>query len=281
MNRSRILLVDDDPDALGAYSRILRLADYEVSIASTGQECLQIARAEHPDLILLDVRLPDLSGVEVCRQIKSDPELSGTLVINVTGALATEDDQAEGIEAGADAYLPKPVHLRTLLAHLQALLGARQAETARELESLGQFPRSPHAAVAARSFGLVPLSEGLPDLFEELVEHYGELLDAALEQRLYKVNSRLSESLRALGDQLGFVKAGPRDVVQIHHAALRKKAAGVTLSRARAYIEEGRLLVLELMGHVVSYYRNYALSMRGINAPGGRQDQTGRGKTHE
>jgi len=281
LHKLKILVVDDDPDIASAFSHLLQLADYEVLSAGTGEECLRIAGAERPDLILLDVRLPDLNGLEVCRRIKADPALSRIVVINITGARTSKDDEAEGIEAGADAYLSKPVHLRTLLAHVQTLLRARQAETAREIESLGQFPRLPHTAVAAQSFGLAPLREGMPDLFEELVQHYGELLDQALEQRVYKVNYQLAESLRAMGDQLGFIKAGPRDVVQIHHAALLKKAANVTVSKSRAYIEEGRLLILELMGNLVSYYRNYTLSVRGVNASDGPKDKARQEDLHE
>jgi hypothetical protein len=164
---------------------------------------------------------------------------------------------------------------------VETLLRAKQAETARELDLLRQFPRAPQATVAARSLGLLPLRESLPDLFEELVEHYGELLDLALEQRVYKVNYQLSESLRALGDQLGFLKAGPRDVVQIHHTALQQKATNVALSKARAYIEEGRLLILELMGNLVSYYRNYTLSARGINIAAGSQNAARQEEVHE
>jgi len=281
MHKLKILIVDDDPDIADALTLILQSADYDVISAATGQECLQIARAERPDLILLDVRLPDINGLEVCRRIKTDPELARIAVINVTGMRTSKDDEVEGIEAGADAYLTKPVHLRTLLAHMQTLLRARQTETAREIESLEQFPRLPHASVAAQSLGLTPLRESLPDLFDELVQHYGDLLDQALEQRVYKVNYQLAESLRALGDQLGFIKAGPRDVVQIHHAALLIKAANVTVSKARAYIEEGRMLILELMGNLVSYYRNYTLSVRGDNASDGRKGEAGRRETHE
>jgi DNA-binding response OmpR family regulator len=281
MHKLKILIVDDDPDIAGALTLILQSADYDVISAATGQQCLQIARAERPDLIILDVRLPDINGLEVCRRIKTDPELARIAVINVTGMRTSKDDEVEGIEAGADAYLTKPVHLRTLLAHVQTLLRARQTETAREIESLEQFPRLPPAAVAAQSLGLTPLRESLPDLFDELVQHYGDLLDQALEQRVYKVNYQLAESLRALGDQLGFIKAGPRDVVQIHHAALLIKAANVTVSKARAYIEEGRMLILELMGNLVSYYRNYTLSVRGDNASDGRKGEAGRRETHE
>jgi DNA-binding response OmpR family regulator len=281
MQKLKILIVDDDLDIAEAFTHVLQSAGYDVISAATGQECLQIARAERPDLILLDVRLPDINGLEVCRRIKTDPELARIAVINVTGLRTSKDDEVEGIEAGADAYLTKPVHLRTLLAHVQTLLRARQTETAREFESLEQFPRMPHAAVAAQSLGLTPLRESLPDLFDELVQHYGELLDQALEQRIYKVNYQLAESLRALGDQLGFIKAGPRDVVQIHHAALLKKAANVTVSKSRVYIEEGRMLILELMGNLVSYYRNYTLNVRGGNNSDGRTGEAGRRETHE
>jgi DNA-binding response OmpR family regulator len=281
LNRTKILIVDDDLDSLGAYSRLLKMADYEVLSAVTGQECLLLARAEHPDLILLDVRLPDLDGLEVCRRIKADPELASVAVINMTGMRTSEDNEAEGIEAGADAYLSKPIHLRTLLAHVQSILRTRQAEAAREIDLLREFPRSPQTAVAAQSLGMMPLQESLPDYFNEMVQHYGELLDMALEQRLYKVNYQLSESLRALGDQLGFLKAGPRDVVQIHHAALQVKAANVTVSKSRAYLEEGRLLVLELMGYLVTYYRSYTLSIRGRNASSGRKNEAKQGEPHE
>ena len=281
MHKLKILIVDDDPDIADALTLILQSAEYDVISAATGQECLQIARAERPDLILLDVRLPDINGLEVCRRIKTDPELARIAVINVTGMRTSKDDEVEGIEAGADAYLTKPVHLRTLLAHMQTLLRARQTETTREIESLEQFPRLPHASVAAQSLGLTPLRESLPDLFDELVQHYGDLLDQALEQRVYKVNYQLAESLRALGDQLGLIKAGPRDVVQIHHAALLIKAANVTGSKARAYIEEGRMLILELMGNLVSYYRNYTLSVREGNTSDSRKVEAGRRETHE
>jgi CheY-like chemotaxis protein len=281
LNISKILIVDDDVNSLGAYSRLLELADYEVLSATTGQECLRIARAEHPDLILLDVRLPDLDGLEVCKQIKTDPELASVAVINITGLRISQDDEAEGIEAGADAYLYKPVHLRTLLAHVQSLLRSRQAEAAREIDLLKEFPRSPQTAIAAQSLGVMPLQESLPDFYGEMVQHYEELLDLALEQRIYKVNYQLSERLRDLGDQLGFLKAGPRDVVQIHHAALRNKAANMTISKSRAYLEEGRLIILELMGYLVTYYRNHSLSIRGTNSPDNRKPAAKQGDSHE
>ncbi|HKX28095.1 MAG TPA: response regulator [Blastocatellia bacterium] len=281
MSRPKILIVDDDLNSLGAYVHFLEMAGYEVISATTGQECLQIARAGHLDLILLDVLLPDADGREVCRQLKTDPESARVAIIHMTGLRISEDDEAAGIEAGADAYLSKPIHLRTLLARVRTLIGAKQAETTRELELLSLFPRAPRAAVSAQSLGMAPLRESLPDYFEEMVQHYGELLDLGLEQRVYKVDYQLSESLRALSDQLGFLKAGPRDVVQIHQTALQRKAANVTISKSRAYLEEGRLIVLELMGYLVTYYRNYTLSIRGLNTSDGRKPDAGQGEPHE
>lgn len=266
MERPRILVVEDDPALREGYVRVLELADYDVSQAATGQAALDLAAAEHPDVAVLDVRLPDMSGIEVCRRIKRDPRLAGTQVVVATGVSTSAEQQAEGIEAGADAYLTKPVHMRTLLAHVRKLLEARRAEAARELATLDRFSRVPHGA-AARSLGILPLSESIPALFQELVQDYGELLEAALSHRLYKDGLDLPARVRALGDQLGYLKAGPRDVVQVHHAALQCKSRGATPSRVRAYIEEGRLVMLQLMGHLLSHYRNYALSLRSA-APG-------------
>ena len=86
MNKTTsILMVDDDPAILEVYSKILRRQGYDVWEASTGQQGLQVARERHPDLVLLDVMLPDLSGIEVCRQIKADPALVDVFVVLISG----------------------------------------------------------------------------------------------------------------------------------------------------------------------------------------------------
>jgi PAS domain S-box-containing protein len=134
----------------------------------------------------------------------------------------------------------------------------KQAEKAREreIEALQLLTGAPRAGVTAEMFGLLPLNKGLPDVFSELVARYGELLDLALEERVYKVSHDVSEQLRPLAERLGFLRAGPRDVVEIHLTALRKKSQDVPAQKAQAYAEEGRMMVLELMGHLTAYYRN-------------------------
>jgi hypothetical protein len=88
------------------------------------------------------------------------------------------------------------------------------------------------------------------------VQRYAELLDLAVEQRAYKVEHRLSDALRAVADDLGFLNAGPRDVVELHTAALKQRITGVPALKAQAYIDEARVMVLELMGYLVAYYRS-------------------------
>jgi signal transduction histidine kinase len=130
MNSPRILVVDDTPDLLDLFSTLLQRAGYKVLRAATGQECLRIVREELPDLVLLDVMLPDLDGIEVCKRIKSDRDTAAVLVIHISGMRTSADNEAEGLEAGADGYLTKPVEPRALLAHMNALLRVKQTERA-------------------------------------------------------------------------------------------------------------------------------------------------------
>ncbi|OWK44526.1 PAS domain S-box protein [Fimbriiglobus ruber] len=143
--------------------------------------------------------------------------------------------------------------------------GATRAQAERieqlelEMKGLERLAGPPPAAATAQAFGAVSLRESHPDLFGETVGRYARLLDDALEQRQYKVTHNVSEELRRLSDRLGFARAGPRDVVDLYTAALKEKTAEVLPTKARAYAEEGRLLLVELMGHLVSYYRAASL----------------------
>ncbi len=139
----------------------------------------------------------------------------------------------------------------------------RVREQEREITALLELSgHSPSQAVIASSlFGMQPLHESAPIVFEEMLRLYGESIELALEQRAFKVKHDAAEGLRAIAERLGFLRAGPRDVVEIHSTVLQSKLKAVHMSKAQAYTEEGRLLVLELMGYLVSYYRNYSLGM--------------------
>jgi hypothetical protein len=113
--------------------------------------------------------------------------------------------------------------------------------------------------ITGERFGAASIREGLPEVFAELLGRYAALLESALEQRVYKVDRRMSETLRHLADRLGALRAGPRDVIELHSMVLRGRLSAASAEQADAYADEGRLLVLELMGHLVSYYRGYSL----------------------
>jgi len=127
---AKILIVDDEPALLEACARILASAHHEIFRAETGEEALAVCRAERPDLVLLAPVLPGIQGLEVCKQIKGDPELSRSSVILISGRRVSPDEQAEGLESGADGYLTKPIERRTLLAHVRALLRITETERA-------------------------------------------------------------------------------------------------------------------------------------------------------
>ncbi len=128
--RTRILVTDDTPDVLLLTAMVLEEEGHEVFKAASGRECLEIARMQHPDIVLLDVMLPDMTGIEVCRRIKEDQALEGTFVILVSGVRVSSDYQADGLNVGADGYIIKPITNRELVARVQAVIRIKRAEDA-------------------------------------------------------------------------------------------------------------------------------------------------------
>jgi DNA-binding response OmpR family regulator len=120
--KRRVLLADDDPGLRRLIGTTLGTEDFDLLQANDGEQALQIARQQHPELVLLDVNMPKLDGFEVCRHLKSEPETSGIKVVMLT-ARSEEVDRARGREAGADEYFTKPFSPVQLLNKVYALLG--------------------------------------------------------------------------------------------------------------------------------------------------------------
>jgi two-component system sensor histidine kinase/response regulator len=125
-----ILNVDDHEPGRYAKSRLLKQAGYEVAEAGTGLRALELAESLRPWLILLDVNLPDISGLEVCHRIRCDPHLRSTPVLQISASAVESVDRTKGLDNGADAYLVEPVDSEVLLATVRALLRMRTAEVA-------------------------------------------------------------------------------------------------------------------------------------------------------
>ena len=120
-SKKQILIIEDEPDIQELLSFNLDNNGYKVYTASNGEKGLEIARKEHPDLILLDLMLPGIHGLDVCRIIKSDQETSGISIIMLT-ALGQEEDIIKGLETGADDYVTKPFSLQVLEARIKSVL---------------------------------------------------------------------------------------------------------------------------------------------------------------
>jgi hypothetical protein len=122
--------------------------------------------------------------------------------------------------------------------------------------------KPPIQGVTAGAFGLRPLKESSPQIYDTLITHYMQILERAVERRIYKINNDISSDLHKLSDQLGFARAGPRDVVELHVTALQRLAEGLSRTQAAAYADEGRLLMVELMGYLTSFYRHRAYDIQ-------------------
>jgi two-component system phosphate regulon response regulator PhoB len=116
-----VLVVEDEPDVLDLVSHHMRRAGLEVYRALTGDEGLLMARRHFPNVILLDLMLPGLDGLEVCRQLKADPATASIPVLMLTAKAGTKN-RVKGLEIGADDYVPKPFSPRELVLRVQALL---------------------------------------------------------------------------------------------------------------------------------------------------------------
>ena len=115
----KILVVDDDPPFVRLVDQVLTEKEYEVLKASDGQEALRLLFAHKPDLVLLDVVMPELDGWQTCQRIR---EMSDIPIVILTGERKTEDDIVRGLDYGADDYLTKPVRNRELVARVRAIL---------------------------------------------------------------------------------------------------------------------------------------------------------------
>jgi two-component system, sensor histidine kinase len=192
-----ILNVDDNEGARYVKSRVLRHAGFAVIEAATGQAALDAVREETPALVLLDVKLPDISGIEVCRLIKADPQTNSTLVLQTSAAAVQTRDKVLALDGGADSYLTEPVEPAELVANVRALLRLYAAEKAlrdadrrkdRFLATLAHELRNPLAPIR-NAIELLDPRHGANDamradarqIASRQVEHLGRLVDDLLD----------------------------------------------------------------------------------------------------
>ena len=127
-DKSKILIVDDEEDIVDLLEYNLAREGYENIIARDGVEAMQKAASDQPDLIILDIMMPRMDGIEVCRRIREDAVLRNTPILMLT-AKTSEEDHVKGLDVGADIYLSKPISVPVLLSQTRALLrGTRRIQ---------------------------------------------------------------------------------------------------------------------------------------------------------
>jgi len=171
----RILVVEDEPTAATVLAKGLREHAYAVDVAADGESALQQVGANDYDLLILDIMLPVMNGLDVCRQLRSEGTAVPVLMLTARGGL---DERVEGLDAGADDYLPKPYHFSELLARVRALLrrGPALASAVLTVEDLVIDTRARRVERAGRP---IQLTTKEYTLLEYLVKRQGEIVGRA------------------------------------------------------------------------------------------------------
>jgi len=209
MARTKVLVIEDDRELAEVLSYNLKQAGYEVLLARDGSEGLAQAQNSAPEVILLDLMLPLVDGLEVCRRLRSDPAMREVLIVILT-ARAEEADQLVGFTMGADDYVTKPFSVKVLLERIKALRRRQQGppDDADLVKSQGiSIDRQRHRAVAGDRSLELTLSEF--KLLEVLVRQPGrafsrtELIDAALGDDAMVLERTIDVHIRSLRQKLG------------------------------------------------------------------------------
>lgn len=216
---ARILVIEDDRDLQGVLEYNLRQAGHEVLSALGGREGLRLARDRRPDLILLDLMLPDVPGTEVCKAVKADGGMRGIPVLMLT-ARGEEVDRVVGFEIGADDYVVKPFSVRELLLRVQAIL--RRAG-----------PEPPAAPVV--EFGRLRIDTAAHRAWVDGKEIALTLLEFRLLVTLWERRDRVQSRARLLDDVWGLAADLETRTVDTHVQRLREK-----LGPVRDYVETVR-----------------------------------------
>ncbi|HEX5415665.1 MAG TPA: response regulator transcription factor [Chloroflexota bacterium] len=168
----RILVVDDDPEILSVLRRGLSYAGYRVDEAASGEAALAAALEQPPDLVILDLMLPGIDGIEVCRRLRAGDDRLPILMLTAKGRIP---NRIEGLDAGADDYLVKPLVLDELLAHIRALL-RRAGKSPEEKLRFGDLLLDPVTRGVIRGTRPLDLTAKEFELLEFFLRHPRQVL---------------------------------------------------------------------------------------------------------
>jgi two-component system, sensor histidine kinase and response regulator len=227
--RADILVVDDTPENLGVVSSVLKQAGHRVRAVTSGALALEAARAEAPDLVLLDINMPQMDGYEVCRRFKQDPALAGVPIIFLS-ALSETDDKVRAFEAGGVDYVQKPFRAPEITARVETHLALRRFQL--ELEERNRDLRHSYARLESLERARHGLVQMIVHDLKNPITTIQVCAEVARDDAAVQGDTRL-----ALDDILGVTKVLTRmvldvlDVASSENASLRPRLQAVNLGK--------------------------------------------------
>jgi DNA-binding response OmpR family regulator len=215
---ARILVVDDEPSIVMAVRDELIFEGFEVETASDGRSGLMKARELRPDVLLLDLMLPEMNGFEVCRQLRSEMPAIWIIMLSVRGE---EADRVRGLDLGADDYVTKPFSLRELVARVKAGLRRVQKQDAKPIYKFGDIEIDPGSHRVLKNGQEVALTQKEFEILELLARRAGEVitrdefLDALWGEEIYITNRVVDTHMAALRKKLEEDPNNPKYILSV------------------------------------------------------------------
>jgi two-component system, sensor histidine kinase len=264
-----ILNVDDNDGARYAKTRVLVHAGFEVIEAASGQGALDQVRSRRPALVLLDVKLPDINGIEVCSRIKRDPQTRSTLVLQTSAAAVQSLDKVRALDGGADSYLTEPIEPAELVANVRALLRLHRAEEALRdadrrkdqfLATLAHELRNPLAPIRnavelmdPKYHAAEPVVRDARMIARRQVEHLSRLVDDLLDV------SRITHGKIALRMETVDIASAVATAVETNQPAIERKhhTLSVDIPELPCVIRGDPIRVAQVIGNLLSNAAKY------------------------
>ena len=262
-----ILLIDNNPSDIGHIKKLLKNEEkfvYEIKISNNVQDCVSASAKNSHDIILLDLSLPDSTGIDSLKKIQ-DVKKNVPIVIltdNIDKNLAVKC-----VQLGAQDYLVKNRMnsdlliraIRYAIERNHLLYSLNKNNNSPDNEQYSFRVKNTFSSITAKLYDSVLLKNSAQKQFLELVGKYKQILLLSLDEKILKVDHNISEKLEILSENLGNLKANPRDIVDMHKETLNQLKHNQPLKKYLACLEESKIRLIEIMGYLVSFYRKYAI----------------------
>lgn len=210
MSKIKVLLIEDEEDIASLIKLQAELAGYKVMVEHDGLNGLVMAKKELPDLVILDIMLPGLNGLDVCRKLKGDPDLNAIPIIMIS-AKSEELDVVLGLELGADDYVAKPFSMKVLLSRMKAVLrrGKESLESEEKILTFGDFTLEVERYLLRKKDKVIPLTLSEFGILRRLLLNRGkvltrnQLLDDVQNEDAFIIDRNIDVHIAALRKKLG------------------------------------------------------------------------------